>query len=564
MDVKPELDQDSDNNSASSFENDITSAQLKLVSKFVKTCGFKGLMDYETEVSARTLSTNLVISKLDKYAKDIDRLFPVHEINLRRTDFKFTSETLAMNILRSLLTFVGVRWNSRRTQSTVFIRLVPEEQYEHTMNLIKDPRIAKPEISTANLTFSEIASECSYPRYQDNFLNIILTKKWMQTNTKTLSVSTVSVDGKDCSDLLQGKPYHICCGGYQIFEGKIDIGKNLYPTKYVPFASLFAHELTLIIELTDISQQDIDQLILVFSLVAYNDGKPQENQDLTSVNWITKGGDAACLRFKYGMCCLSKPWVTDMFCSINKFVHEGVNCGYIKNENMLFSDNAIYHLCHAKIHKPQDGNQMTLFESIENLDMVANATYCKFRVPAYGNTGAPWTLVDQYNIPNCQIYTAGCDLVANFKLKSLTNIHDIHPQLDFANIGTELLTITASTTDEDGFITFDKLNDKIGGLSMILSCATNNKHSFIVSGVQPGLYVLKFDTIYVDYEYRRVLAINNNKSLVVNLADVKQILKQKRIEEQNKSCEITQQLFEAGERLKNVKKLGTVASRNAT
>ena len=112
-------------------------AQVTLVSKVAKIYGFKNLSDYTTKVSAKSLSQLPdFFEQLNQQTHEIDRLFPVHDINLRRTDYKVTSYTLAMNLLRSLLTSVYLPWESHRTRDTIAVKLVPHAHaQDHFMQI---------------------------------------------------------------------------------------------------------------------------------------------------------------------------------------------------------------------------------------------------------------------------------------------------------------------------------------------------------------------------------------------------------------------------------------------
>ncbi len=121
-----EKDENTDNTDNSDDEKTITSQQLKVVDKFIKTCGFRGLMDYETKISAKNI-TDEKICKLNDLSHKIDKLFPQHEINLRRTNYIFTSSILVMSILRGLLTYIGIRWKSIRTKKSIYIQLISND-----------------------------------------------------------------------------------------------------------------------------------------------------------------------------------------------------------------------------------------------------------------------------------------------------------------------------------------------------------------------------------------------------------------------------------------------------
>jgi hypothetical protein len=106
------------------YMTDVTYEQLALTGEIVKIFGFKGLCDYDTEISSQSVNRQQLYSDLGDMLGKIDSLFPTHDINVRRLSGTVTSITIAMNILRSLLTYCGVPWRTRRKNKTITIKLV--------------------------------------------------------------------------------------------------------------------------------------------------------------------------------------------------------------------------------------------------------------------------------------------------------------------------------------------------------------------------------------------------------------------------------------------------------
>lgn len=117
-----------------SYMKDVTFEQLSLLSDLVKVYGFKGLSDYETEVSPSNLKRE-TFQEIAKYLGSIKQLFPTHDVNVARLNGVVNSVTVAMNILRSLLVYCGIPWRTRRKNNTIAMRLVDHDM--HLLTLIE-------------------------------------------------------------------------------------------------------------------------------------------------------------------------------------------------------------------------------------------------------------------------------------------------------------------------------------------------------------------------------------------------------------------------------------------
>lgn len=112
---------------------DVSYEQLKLVSEIVKVYGFKGLADYDTEVSSQSIKSDATLDALCSFLSGIKNLFPTHDINVTRLNGIVHNVTTAMNILRSLLTYCGIPWRTRRKNNTVTIKLVDPDLHLLTL-----------------------------------------------------------------------------------------------------------------------------------------------------------------------------------------------------------------------------------------------------------------------------------------------------------------------------------------------------------------------------------------------------------------------------------------------
>ena len=111
--------------------------ELQLLSELIKVYGFKNLMDFETEISAQTLKKlPNFLNKINSFSPKINQLFPINVINLRRTNLKFTTETLALNILKSMLSYCLIPWKTRRTANTVLLSLEPHSLQNRRLNIV--------------------------------------------------------------------------------------------------------------------------------------------------------------------------------------------------------------------------------------------------------------------------------------------------------------------------------------------------------------------------------------------------------------------------------------------
>lgn len=113
--------------------------QVMLVSKIVKVYGFKNLMDYETEVSGKSIKKiPNFYENISSYAREIDLLYHVYEIDVKRINYEITTEILAMNILRSLLSSIGVHFKIRKSDNTIKLSLVPFFDEMFIQNIINE------------------------------------------------------------------------------------------------------------------------------------------------------------------------------------------------------------------------------------------------------------------------------------------------------------------------------------------------------------------------------------------------------------------------------------------
>ncbi len=255
----------------------ITSQQVDVVKKYIKICGFKGFADYTTKFCAKNV-TEQMMRELDKLSDTINDLFPTYEVNLKRTSNRFTSSSLVMSVLRTLLTYIGIRWKSTRTKSSIYIMLVSDEICNFDKCAIKHAEYAKECIDCKALNFT-VDSKKHIVETMDGYKLFILNSmenKWMKLNTKKLKLT-------GCTTEMLGCDYFILGGGSIIHNGKIN-NKNLYPVKYIPFMQTVYHDITLII---NCGKKSIDSL-LTFELTPY---KPPSDFDfnedaMIDIPWV--------------------------------------------------------------------------------------------------------------------------------------------------------------------------------------------------------------------------------------------------------------------------------------
>lgn len=321
----------------SSDTDNVTYSQLRLVSKFVKMAGFKGLMDYETEISARDIAS-IGCDKFNQYTREIDRLFPVHDINLRRTDFKFASETLVMNVMRSLLTAVGVRWSTRRTRNTINLKLVPENE-QLDMDIYKK-RISLKENAKVEKCHTNVLCQNHLCYSPDNQISFLLSSsdpdcKFLRHGLRNLEMN-INVYGSSSQlgskrlvefqsefmESFKNASYTIHIGGNLVYR---DLMKNaferdnLFPVRFVPLHTLVWHLVEICIH-TDIpvshflSVSDEFDVVLSVKYDKYADPKPSPSciEDMVNfepfppceIPWVTSLGSNNHLRFAGGLACI--------------------------------------------------------------------------------------------------------------------------------------------------------------------------------------------------------------------------------------------------------------------
>lgn len=252
-------------------------AQIALVLKVVRIYGFKGLTDYETYVSAKTIA-NIpdFFQRLNALAKDIDHLFPVHEINLRKSDFVVGSYTIAMNMLRTLLTCIHVPWESKRTKDSIYVRLVPLAHAEEHFAQISLGTIDEANDITSNL-FLEI--EKVYPMYMnegdtvDPVANLACVEYRLSGDHRKY-IKSICLDG-----YVPGDTYCLVIGGTVMYiKSGLTEGSELLPAGIpcFPLAALDFHDVVFRFTNVDLSfDQCRRKSSPVPVIVIYNVADPQ-------------------------------------------------------------------------------------------------------------------------------------------------------------------------------------------------------------------------------------------------------------------------------------------------
>lgn len=527
--------------SVSSTENDVTSNQLQLVSNFAKACGFKGLMDYETEVSARTLKTNNALNRLNCYAKKIDQLFPVHEINLRRTNYLFTSETLAMNVLRSLLTFVGIGWTSRRTRDTIYISLVPEEHHERIMTIVKE-QMSNESTKTESLTAREFevsVADCLFPAYHKKTPDLLINNEyasWLLNDTKKLIFLGIFRDGFPLKNAnLYGHKYAIAVGGNKIYENTLKPDVNIYATKCVPWRQLTVMKLEIHIDTKDLWIPS--NAVLRFSLKPYvsnihvstNRGGWHLDSNITSVNWQTKYDTPTYLRFYHGMCALTKCWDDDVpFKESRNFSRSTVNG--LEIGHLDFSTEP-WNESNKVVGHTTDGNFLFINKGLLHL------VYCKPTLDVVLESGCTKFMVDKEGITHSRPlhdYISGADTISDFKLKKLDGKLTGNPIIEIAFKGefgqTKIFTMKDSLTVDENTVKFEEFKAPTSVISII--CGTSQRCSVLmtVKDLLPGTYLLEYTRGLLCHGIRAKAA--RELDITVNLAELMQKLKAEEEEQQ--------------------------------
>jgi len=296
--INYQLEKKTDSDSDSGDNVTITSQQLDIVKKFMKVCGFDGLMDYYTKISAKDITDEILV-ELNKLASEIDSLFPIHEINLRRTGLKFTTATLVMSVLRNLLTYVGIRWKSYRNKKGIFISLVSDEICDYDKALIEHAEYAKKCDDCKSLSFNVKCKNIvkthdkTYYWFLDSY-----GFGWMKLDIKKLKITNLPKE-------MKGLYYHIFIGCNHVFTGTLG-NKNLFPTKYIPFSKMGFHCVHIMIYCDKFNPTNT---MLTFELTPYIDNNRIPINNIIRLPWIAKTNNI--LRIASGMACLSK--VTDDF-----------------------------------------------------------------------------------------------------------------------------------------------------------------------------------------------------------------------------------------------------------
>jgi hypothetical protein len=213
--------------------------QVRLVHKIVKLYGFQNLVDYETRVSAKTLAKIPDFLKLlSRHARDIDRLFPVHEINLRRTDYVVDNYTFAMNILRSLLTCIFVAWETIRTSDTIYVKLVPKDRMDdHYVQISALDSANEPLTSCGVLRASKVRPMIGDT---DGSRNLACVEYEIPSGLREYILS-MQLDG-----FTPGPTYMLVVGGQPVYivnnmqpDGELlPKGVACFPAKYLVYSSI--------------------------------------------------------------------------------------------------------------------------------------------------------------------------------------------------------------------------------------------------------------------------------------------------------------------------------------
>jgi len=114
--------------------------QLIFLDNFVKLYGFKGLNDYETEITTSDYKDiDKLLQNINGQMSQIKKVFKTSQFNLSRKDYKIDNITLAFSLLKKCLQQAQVPFEIRHTNKCNFMRLIPinnllMKYIDHKMN----------------------------------------------------------------------------------------------------------------------------------------------------------------------------------------------------------------------------------------------------------------------------------------------------------------------------------------------------------------------------------------------------------------------------------------------
>src|SRR3989338_7705416 len=94
--------------------------QLEFLNRFVKLYNFDGLADRDTLISQSTL---VVRPEINEMMADLRCLFSVKSLNLNRCQYRITTQSQAMALLRGLLKLTEIPFEIVRKYSGNWMRL---------------------------------------------------------------------------------------------------------------------------------------------------------------------------------------------------------------------------------------------------------------------------------------------------------------------------------------------------------------------------------------------------------------------------------------------------------
>ena len=100
--------------------------QLTFLDKFVKIFGFKGLHDYDTEITtSQYKDTDKLIQRVNQQIPQIKKLFKTSQLNLSRKNYHVDNISLAFSLLKKILQQCQIPFDVRHTSKCNYVCLIP-------------------------------------------------------------------------------------------------------------------------------------------------------------------------------------------------------------------------------------------------------------------------------------------------------------------------------------------------------------------------------------------------------------------------------------------------------
>lgn len=146
--------------------------QLVFLDNFVKLYGFKGLDDYDTEITTSDYKdSDKLLQNINGQMPQIKKLFKTSQFNLSRKDYKVDNVALSFSLLKKCLQQAQIPFEIRHTNKCNYLRLIPinnilVKYIDHKMNdIVHEMEKDEKKVNPKNIDYRKDILEKYPPLY---------------------------------------------------------------------------------------------------------------------------------------------------------------------------------------------------------------------------------------------------------------------------------------------------------------------------------------------------------------------------------------------------------------